>query len=371
MKVGRYNYAAQFPDAALDQVMADLRTMVIAGRYILTPEVTAFEQAFADMHQARFGRGVNSGTDALAIAFAALGLAPGDEVITQANTFNATVNAIVTAGATPVLVDCDPSTYLIDVSQIESAVTPRTRAIVPVHLFGNPTPMDPILTIARRHDLFVVEDAAQAHGATREGARVGSAGHAGCFSFHPSKNLAAAGDAGAIVTNDAALAAAIDEIRSLGQRGQNQHVRTGCNSKLDSLQARVLLAKLPYLDGWNADRRRIAAAYRAGLHDLPITFQAECTETEEANVYHLFQVRTPQRDALLAHLVAHGVDAVVRYPQPIHLQPAFAQQLWRAGAFPVAEALANELLCLPIRPDLTAAETAYVCDTVRAFFTAR
>jgi dTDP-4-amino-4,6-dideoxygalactose transaminase len=364
MNVARYNYPAQFPD--FEELMSDLRQMILTGRYILTNEVDAFEKAFANLHETRFGRGVNTGTDALAIAFAALGVRAGDEIITQANTFNATVAAIRLIGAVPVLVDADEQTFLIDRRQIESVLTSRTRAIVPVHLYGKPTPMKSILAVAEKHGVAVVEDAAQAHGARIDGRRVGSFGAAGCFSFHPSKNLAAAGDGGAIVTNDETLAERIYEIRSLGQRGQNHHVQAGFNTKLDSIQARVLYAKLPYLDCWNKDRRKVAAMYRERLQDLPLTFQSE--SAREEHVYHLFQVRSIHRDALLKHLLAAGIDAVIRYPQPIHLQPAFGEFAWRPGQFPVAERLARELLSLPIRPDLQTSEIDYVCEKVREFF---
>jgi dTDP-4-amino-4,6-dideoxygalactose transaminase len=365
MKVSRYNYAAQFPEG-FRELMTDLEQMLVNGAYVLSSEVTAFENAYAAYHGARFAKGVNSGTDALTIALSALDLKPGDEVITHANTFNATVTAIILAGARPVLVDADEQSFLINADQIESEMSARTKAIVPVHLFGKPTPMEPILELASRHGLFVVEDAAQAHGARWHDRCVGSFGNVGCFSFHPSKNLAAAGDGGAVITSDEALAQAIDEIRSLGQRGQNNHVRMGCNSKLDAIQARVLSAKLVYLDRWNAARRKIAAAYRDRLQDLPVGFQSQ--SASEEHVYHLFQIRTTKRDALRKHLVSAGVDAIVRYPQPIHLQPVFASFNWRRGTFPVSEALARELLCLPIRPDLTEVEIDYVCTQIRSFF---
>ena len=366
MKVGRYSYPSQFSD--IDLLMGEIRRMILAGRYILTPEVEAFEKAFAEMHGARFGRGVNTGTDALAIAFAALDISDGDEVITQANTFNATVAAIRMVGAIPVLVDADGDTYLMDIRQVEQAITSRTKAIVPVHLYGKLTAMNELLAIAAKHGVYVVEDAAQAHGARMDGRGAGSFGVAGCFSFHPSKNLAAAGDGGAIITSDENVSRRIDELRALGQRGQNNHVEAGFNSKLDAIQAVVLSAKLPHLAQGNQSRRQAAAEYRRGLEGLPITFQAP--SPGEEHVYHLFAVRTPRRDELLHYLVGAGVDAVIRYPQPIHLQPAFAEFAWRAGQFPVAESLARELLCLPIRPDLQASEIAYVCEQARIFFQA-
>lgn len=366
VKIPRYNYPAQFPDG-IDPLMAELRDMILRGRYVLSSEVDTFEAAFATHTGTRFAKGVNTGTDALAIAFIALGIRPGDEIIIQANTFNATVNGAILARARPVLVDADPQSYLIDSSQIEQAITSRTRAIVPVHLYGKPTPMGQIMDIADKRGLLVVEDAAQAHGARLDGRGVGGFGAAGCFSFHPSKNLAAAGDAGAIVTNDESTAQLVGEVRSLGQKGQNNHVRPGFNSRLDSVQAKILQAKLPHLRSWNQARRKIASRYREHLRELPVQFQAVTAGEEHA--YHLFQLRTSRRDDLMNHLIASGVDAVIRYPTPIHLQPAFASYGWQTGQFPVAEALARELICLPIRPDLTNSDVDYVCDSVRSFFT--
>jgi dTDP-4-amino-4,6-dideoxygalactose transaminase len=363
--VSRYNYAAQF-GPALPAVMADVEQMLVDGRYILTAEVSAFEQAWGAYLGVKHVRGVNTGTDALILALLALGVGPGDEVVTQANTFYATVAAIRLVGATPVLVDADEETFLIDAARLEEVITPRTRVLMPVHLFGKPTPMGPILALAAKHGLAVVEDAAQAHGAKIAGKCVGAIGTVGCFSFHPSKNLAAAGDGGAVVTNDDRLAEALQQRRELGQCGQNHHVVLGLNSKLDAIQARILHYKLASLEAWNAQRRRLAEAYRERLADLPVSFQQ--VHAGEEHVFHLFQVRTDRRDDLLCALQAAGVDAIVRYPTPIHLQPAFADQGWRRGQFPIAERLADELLCLPMRPDLGSDAIDYVADRVRAFF---
>lgn len=365
MRVGRYNYPQQF-DGHLDGIISEYRDILLSGAYIGSEHVTNFERAFAAFSGCRFGRGTNTGTDALAVALMALGVGPGHEVITQANTFNATVTAIRMAGAKPVLVDADPHTFLIDEAAVESAVTSNTRVLMPVHLYGKPTPMAGLQRIAQRYGLLIVEDAAQAHGARIEGQCVGSFGDAGCFSFHPSKNLAAAGDAGCITTNSLAIASRIELVRSLGQRTQNEHVSAGMNTRLDALQAVVLASKLPRLDDWNAARRAAARAYRARLSDLPLFFQAE--SIEEEHVYHLFQVGCDRRDALLDYLTSRDIDAVVRYPWPIHLQGAFQAYKWRRGQFPVAERLADSLLCLPIRPDLSESEIDFVSDTVRRFF---
>ena len=295
-----------------------------------------------------------------------LGIGPGDEVITQANTFNATVTSICLVGAKPVLIDVEEESFMLDTDQLADRVTEHTRALLPVHLYGRPAPMDAVLSIAEKKGIFVIEDAAQAVGARWRDRRVGKLGHIGCFSFHPSKNLAAAGDAGAVVTKDIDIDKQIRQRKELGQCGQNSHKVVGLNSKLDAMQALVLSAKLPFLDEWNDKRRKIAVAYRERLDDLPLRFQKESKDDE--HVWHLFQVRTDQRDNLQRTLREAGVDAVVRYPTPIHLQPAFRNWGWRKGQFPVSEHLADELLCLPIRPDLTTREIDYVCEIIRKFF---
>jgi dTDP-4-amino-4,6-dideoxygalactose transaminase len=364
MKVGRYNYAHQLGD--VEPLVADLRAMLVGGRYELTAEVKQFEAELAKYLGARFVRGVNTGTDALIVALRALGVGPGDEVITQANTFHATVGAIDLVGATPVLVDVDPETFLIDRAQLAAAITPRTRVLMPVHLYGKPTPMAEIVALAESRGLFVVEDAAQAIGARIEGQTVSTFGHYGCFSFHPSKNLSAAGDGGAVVARNAELDEALRRQRELGQCGQNNHVVVGLNTKLDAMQARILSWKLPRLEQWNEHRRIAAGWYRERLAGLPVTFQAQTPG--ETHIYHLFQVRTRERDALLAYLREREIDVVVRYPTPIHLQPAFASKGWRQGQFPVAESLSKELMCLPIRPDISVEEVDYVCDCVRRFY---
>ncbi|MBV8069868.1 MAG: DegT/DnrJ/EryC1/StrS family aminotransferase [Acidobacteriaceae bacterium] len=363
----RYNYHHQFGD--IQPLVDDLRRMLLEGHYVLSAEVQEFESAFARYCGCRHARGVNSGTDALVIAMRALGIGRGDSVVTQANTFHATVAAIELAGAKPVLVDAKDETFSFDVDQLASRAGGDIRAVIPVHLFGKPAPLRQILDIAGAHGMLVIEDAAQAHGASISGQRVGSFGTAGCFSFHPSKNLGAAGDAGAIVTNDSVFADRIEQYRSLGQREQNEHLVVGLNSKLDALQARILGWKLPQLDRWNRARRTVAGWYRSALAGVPVSFQAEAKD--EVHVYHLFQIRTACRDQLLKFLRGKGIDAVVRYPTPIHLQPAFQKWGWREGEFPVAESLARELLCLPIRPDMDEGEVDFISSKVRAFFDER
>lgn len=362
--VARYNYQHQFEDS--EELMFDLRRMLLEGHYVLSKEVSTFESAFAHYCGCSHAKGVNTGTDALVIALRALGIGNGDEVVAPANTFHATVAAIELAGAIPMLVDADEESFLMDESLLPASLRKRTRAIIPVHLFGKPAPMREVMSIAEKNGLLVIEDAAQAHGASIEGKRVGSWGIAGCFSFHPSKNLAAAGDGGAIVTGDENLARQLDLQRSLGQAAQNEHVVLGLNSKLDALQARILSWKLVRLDSWNESRARIAGWYRSELASLPVQFQRR--DPVEVHVYHLFQIRTQRRDALLEFLRSRGVDAIVRYPMPIHLQPAFRKWGWQKGDYPVAERLADELLCLPIRPDMEEGEVGFVIDGVRAFF---
>ncbi|CAH2787137.1 MAG: Aminotransferase, DegT/DnrJ/EryC1/StrS family [uncultured Caballeronia sp.] len=363
--VKRYNYSSQFGPDVRD-LISKIESLIINGNYILGEAVTQFESDFASYIGADYCVGVNSGTDALIISLMALGVGPGDEVVTQANTFYATVAAICIVGATPVLTDADPKTYLMDVSMLERAITAKTKAIIPVHLFGKCMNMEQISSIARKYNLKIVEDAAQSHGARINGQSAGTFGHTGCFSFHPSKNLAAAGDGGAIATNDCALAKQVKIIRSLGQYEQNDHITIGINSKLDTIQAKVLSWKLPNLEYWNSQRRRIATIYRKNLSHLPVSFQS--IDNDLDHVYHLFQLQSEHRDDLLAFLISHGVDAIVRYPTPIHRQRAFEKFSWYNSRFPVAEHLAASCLCLPIRPDMSDEEVMYVCDCTNNFF---
>jgi len=364
MKVPRYDYHSQFE--RWDEFMVELSAMIVDGHYVLSGEVAEFEHAFAAYLGCSFVVGVNTGTDALLCSLKTLGLRPEDEVITQANTFNATVAAICLAGLKPVLIDADEDSFLMDADQALAEMGSRTRVLLPVHLYGKPTPMRELLRECAKRGVELVEDTAQAHGARIEGRRVGTFGVLGCFSFHPSKNFAAAGDGGAIATNRPDLQERLGALRALGQAGQNNHVHVGYNTKLDSIQAKVLSWKLPALDRWNEQRRSIARSYRERLSDLPLKFQR--WDEGEEHVFHLFVIRTAQRDRLLECLLSNGIEAVVRYPVPIHLQLAFSDYGWREGQFPVAEALARELLCLPIRPNLTITEVEYVTDCIRSFF---
>ena len=365
MKVPRYNYRSQFAD--LPAVTERIGRALVDGTYILDDIVARFEHRFATYLDTRYAIGVNSGTDALVLALTALGIGPGDEVITVAHTFHASVLAITTVGATPVLVDCEPDTYLMDLTAAAAACGPRTRAILAVHLFGRTLDMDRLTMIASRHRVAVVEDCAQAAGATWAGQRVGTFGAVAAFSFHPSKNLGAAGDAGAVVTSDPQIAHTVKILRGLGQDGQNNHVALGVNSKLDTLQAIVLDAKLDHLDHWNTQRKHLAAHYSKALHHIGVRAPAPPTPPGD-HVYHLLQIALPHRDAVLHRLRADGVDAVVRYPTPIHRQPAFAHCGFEM-AFPHTDHQAAHTLCLPIRPDLTAEDISHVCASLHQTIT--
>ncbi|MGW5440765.1 DegT/DnrJ/EryC1/StrS family aminotransferase [Nocardia asteroides] len=366
MKIPRYNYLAQFPD--LPATADRIRGALGSGDYILGETVTRFEQRFADYLGAAHAIGVNTGTDALALALTALGIGPGDEVVTVANTFHATALAIAAVGATPVLVDCEPDTYLMDLDALDAACGPHTTAILAVHLFGRSLDMDRITAIAARHRIPVVEDCAQAVGATWGGRRVGTFGTAAAFSFHPSKNLAAAGDAGAVVTDNPEIAHTIRVLRSLGQHGQGNHIALGVNSKLDAIQAIVLDAKLDLLDGWNAQRRTLADRYTRALTHPAVTVPPPPRQDLGDHVYHLYQVAVPHRDAVLARLRSDGIDAVIRYPVPIHRQPAFARYRFD-GTFPYADHQAGDTLCLPIRPDLPPADVDFVAARLNTAIT--
>ncbi len=314
--------------------------------------VRQFEQEFARYCDADHCVGVSNGTDAIYLALRALGIGPGDEVITTPNTFIGTTAPITRTGARVRFVDVNPLTLNIDVAQIEAAITPRTRAIMPVHLYGQPADMRAILDIARRHDLLVIEDAAQAHGARYQGRRAGSFGHAACFSFYPGKNLGAFGDAGAVVTSDAAVAEKIRVLRDAGRISKYEHAEEGFNHRLDTLQAAVLSIKLRRLDEWNRRRRAIADRYRQHFEKV----EGIETVTEPPGfegVYHLFVVQIPNRDRVRELLAQSGIATGIHYPLPLHLQPAYSYLPYEKGGFPVTESAAPRLLSLPIFPEMS------------------
>lgn len=345
-------------DQAIGQVLS--RNDFILGR-----DLTLFEEEYAAFCQAKYAIGVDSGTSALELALRALGIGPGDEVITAANTFIATALAISYTGATPVLVDCDPQTYTLDVSKLDQAVTRRTKAVIPVHLYGQPADMDTILEFARRHGLTVLEDACQAHGARYKGKRVGALGDAAAFSFYPGKNLGAYGDGGIITTNNPEISDAVRMLRDYGQRGKYHHIIKGYNRRLDTLQAAVLRVKLKYLDSWNQARRAHAKRYTLLLAGSGVITPTEADYAD--SVYHLYVVRAKERDELQAYLKERGISTGIHYPIPIHLQPAYAELPYRKGSFLVTEKYAAEGLSLPMYAELTPDLIAYVASSIAEF----
>jgi dTDP-4-amino-4,6-dideoxygalactose transaminase len=320
--------------------------------FILGREVSLFEEEFASFCEAKWAIGVDSGTSALELALRAYEIGPGDEVITAANSFIASALAISHAGATPVLVDVDPETYTIDVAAIEKAITPRTKGVIPVHLYGHPADMDPLVELAQRHGLVIIEDACQAHGARYKGKRTGSLGHAAAFSFYPGKNLGAYGDGGMVVTSDQAVAKRLEMLRNYGQKEKYQHMFRGYNRRLDTLQAAVLRVKLKHLDEWNDARRQHAKSYRRLLEQNGIVTPYAVAHAE--SVWHLYVIRSGQRDALKEHLAGRGIGVGIHYPIPIHLQPAYRDLGYRQGDFPVTEEYAHQILSLPMYAELTA-----------------
>lgn len=355
-------------DALRAELMPEIERVLAEENPILGESVGAFEAAFAKHAGTAFAVGLNSGTDALILALRALGIGPGDEVVVPANTFIATITAVIANGATAVLVDPDPDTLNMTGPGVERAITDRTRAVIPVHLYGRLAPMAEIEAITAARGVAIVEDAAQAHGAMdADGRRAGAFGVAGCFSFHPSKNLGAFGDAGLVTTDDAAIAHALTELRNLGKATKYEVRHVAPNTKLDTLQAAVLRIKLRRLDEWNARRRALAARYRnalSGVGDLRLPTDPG----GEAHVYHLFVARTSHRDELRAFLKENGVNAGVHYPIPPHRQPLGVDLGYAPGSLPVTEAAAREVISLPIAPELTDAEIGSVCERVRAFF---
>ncbi len=318
--------------------------------FILGYEVEEFESAFADYVDARFCVGVSNGTAAVQLAVMACGIGAGDEVIVPANTFFATAEGVSTAGATPVFVDADPVSYCIDVEKIEAAITERTRAIMPVHLYGQSADLDPIIEIAKRRDLLVIEDAAQAHGSEYKSKRVGALGHAGCFSFYPGKNLGAYGEAGAVVTNDENIARKVRLLRDHGSERKYHHDIVGYNFRMEGMQGAVLGVKLKHLDDWNQLRREHAAQYEQLLKDSSLILPREMNYAR--HVYHLYVVQCESRDALQTSLNDSGVQSGIHYPIPIHMQPAYAFMGHKQGDFPEAEKQARHVLSLPMFPEL-------------------
>jgi dTDP-4-amino-4,6-dideoxygalactose transaminase len=362
VSAARLPFSEPAPREDLPHVRAAIDRVLASGWYILGPEVAAFEREFAAACATTHAIGVGTGTDAIALILRALDIGPGDEVITTPLSAAYTALAVLMTGARPVFADIDPERLTIDPAAVAAAVTPRTRAILPVHLYGQAADMNAITQIASRHALAVIEDCCQAHLATCGGRPVGTIGVAGAFSFYPTKNLAALGDAGAVITGDKELARRVTLLRNGGQTDRYHHELAGVNSRLDELQAAVLRARLPFLQRWTDERRALAGAYRAQLSGAPLTVPPE---VDAGHVYHLFVVRSSERDRLQAHLHERGIDTLVHYPVPIPRQPALAAS--RPADCPRAAAACAELLSLPLRPGLSADDVARVASAIRDF----
>jgi dTDP-4-amino-4,6-dideoxygalactose transaminase len=350
-----------------DEIDEAIGSVLASSQFVLGEEVSAFEDEFADYCSARYGIGVNSGTSALHLALLAAGIGPGDEVVTVPFTFVATVAAIRYTGAQPVFVDIEPQSYAMDVGQLEGAITERTKAILPVHLYGQPADMDPITEVARRHGLIVIEDAAQAHGAEYKGRRVGGIGDMGCFSFYPGKNLGAYGEGGMVVTNNPGYARTIRMLRDWGQERKYHHVLKGYNYRMDGFQGAILRVKLHHLEAWTEARRAHAARYDQLLADSGV--QTPAVMPYSRHVYHIYAVRVPQRDVLQQALHAQEIQTGIHYPIPVHLQAAYSDLGYRRGEFPHSECVADEVLSLPMyaeMPDLAIDQVAGCIRTCRA-----
>ncbi len=362
---------AQF-SSIQDELVPAVMNVLSSQRFILGPEVEAFESDIAQFVGCRFAVGCASGSDALLLSLAALGVGPGDEVITTPFTFVATAGSVARLGAKPVFVDIDPETYNLNAERVEAAITAKTRAILPVHLFGQAADMSAVVGIADRHGLAVIEDAAQAIGAVYGGRSVGTLGAMGCFSFFPSKNLGGAGDGGLVTTNDEGIADRLRLLRVHGSRSKYEYELLGMNSRLDALQAAILRVKLRRLDDWTAARRSNAAAYSVLFRQYGVSQVGLPQEAAGClHVYNQFVIRCAQRDALREHLQASGIPTEIYYPKPLHLQPAFQYLQYKEGDFPEAEAASREVLALPIFPELTAAQLDAVVAAIDEFYRLR
>jgi len=362
MQIPLVDLRAQYQTIQLE-VMAAIEDVFTNMQLFLGPQSKAFEQEFATYSGCDYGVGCSSGTDALVLALRACEIGPGHEVITVANTFIATVEAIALVGATPVFVDIDPETYTMDWTQLSRVLTPRTRAIVPVHLFGHPVEMQPVLEFAQEHGLWVIEDASQAHGAIYHGQRVGSMGDIGCFSLYYSKNLGAYGEAGICVTRDNELAESLRMLRDHGSRVRYHHEMLGTNARLDELQAAVLRVKMRYLEEWNAARQAHARAYTEQLQDVVETLPV--VRPYNTHVYYVYVVQVQNREYFRQALEHQGIATAVHYPIPIHLQPACARYGYKRGMLPVTEAVAERLVTLPMYPELTTEQIQAVVNAVK------
>ncbi|MDP6419188.1 MAG: DegT/DnrJ/EryC1/StrS family aminotransferase [Candidatus Krumholzibacteria bacterium] len=351
--------------ALREELLPGIETIMANAAFVGGPALREFEESFANYCDASHVVGVGNGTDALHLAIRAAGIGPGDEVITAANTFVATVEAIVLAGATPVLVDMERETYHLDLQQVEDRIGPSTRAIIPVHLYGDPVDMDPVIELCGRHNLILIEDAAQAHGARYKGRPCGSMGDLAGFSFYPGKNLGAYGDGGAVATSSEEMAARVRAIGDHGSAKKYSHEMLGTNSRLDAIQAHILTVKLRHLDDWNRSRRAHAASYREGLAGLDWLTLPLIREGHEP-VFHLYIVRTERREKLERVLKSAEIAYGFHYPVPVHLQPAFLELGKGKGSFPEAESAASEILSLPMFPELKEDQIEQVCEALRS-----
>ena len=348
------------------EINSAIQGVLDRGDFILGQDVTKLEEEFAAYCKTRYAVGVDSGLSALELSLRALGIGKGDEVIIPAHTFIATAAAVTFAGATPVFVDIDPVSWNIDVTKIEDAITPRTKAILPVHLYGLPADMHMILGIAEKYKLAVIEDACQGHGAIYKGHRSGSMGNVAAFSFYPTKNLGACGDGGIVTTDDPKVAETIRALRNCGQREKNIHELEPFNHRLDNLQAAILRVKLKYLDQWLESRRKLAALYNDLLADSDVKCQIE--PPGYRHVYHLYVIRSKNRDALQTYLKDHGIGTAIHYPTPVHLQPFYDKTGEARGRFPVAERVCNEILSLPMYPELAEEQVEVVASCIKEFY---
>jgi dTDP-4-amino-4,6-dideoxygalactose transaminase len=364
MKVPFIDLAAQL-SVVKDDLRAAIDRVLATGQFILGSEVEAFEAEIARFCNVKYAVGVSNGSDALLTTLLALGVGRGDEVIVPTFTFFGTAGSVWHCGATPVFVDMLPDTFNIDSDAIEAAITPRTKAIIPVHIFGQCADMDRILAVAEKRGLAVIEDAAQAIGAGYRGKRAGSIGTAGTFSFYPTKNLSAIGEAGLVTTNDAALAEKLRHIRNHGMHPVYHHHMIGGNFRMDGIQGAALRVKLPHVEAWNVKRREHAARYDAAFKDSAVT--PPVAEEHCEHIYHQYTIRSPQRDALREHLQTNEIASAVFYPVPLHLQECFAHLGCREGQCPVAEHAVKEVLSLPVFPEMTAEQQRFVIDAVVAF----
>lgn len=368
MKIPLLDLKAQY-DSIRAEVRASIDRVCDSQHFILGPEVAALEQEVASFCGARFAVGVSSGTDALLAALMAIRIGPGDEVITTTYSFFATAGVISRLGARPVFVDADPRTFNIDPAQAVQRITPQTKAIIPVHLFGRCAEMDPTLDAAHKHGIYVIEDAAQAIGAKdAQGRFAGAMGHAGCFSFFPSKNLGAFGDAGMVITQDEEFAESLRALRIHGGKPKYHHQVVGGNFRLDALQAAILRTKFKYLPSWTERRRQNANRYRRLFDDAGLAERVSLPGDEPGHIYNQFVIRVPDRDRLQAHLRENGVETEVYYPIPLHLQECFRDLGYREGQFPEAEAACHDSLALPIYPELTEAQQEYVVRQIKEFY---